>query len=307
MKRLIQYITFISIAFSSVQSFAQNDIDVSHYMFDEISYNPAFTGEGETFRASLLARKQWLGFEGSPLTQTLSIDGATKHYGGFGLHAVNDKLGFENNVTATFNYSYGVNLSKNSRLTAGFAVGIIDRYINASEFIYQDPTQSDPEGYYENNNNIIPTLNLGLNLSVKKLTVGASVNHVANSLSSATITKLPRHIYGYAKYTITPNQKLAVVPSVLVKYGSAKTQLEGNVTAYFNQKFWLGASYRSRESVILLAGIILRERIFMGYSFDYNVGEHRQFTYGSHEVFLSWRMRKDPHQKGFYQSTRLFN
>ncbi len=307
MNRLIRYITFVGITFCSVESFAQNDIDVSHYMFDEISYNPAFTGEGETFRASLLARKQWLGFNGSPLLQTLSVDGATKHYGGFGLHVVNDKLGFENNVTATFNYSYGVNLSKNSRLTAGFAAGIIDRYINASDFIYQDPTQTDPDGYYENNNNIIPTLNFGLNLAVQKFTLGASATHIANSLSNATIKKLPRHIFGYANYTFTPNPKLEIVPSVLIKYGSAKTQGEGNVTAYFNQKFWLGASYRSKESIILLAGIILRERIFMGYSFDYNIGEHSQFTYGSHEVFLSWRMRKDPHQKGFYQSTRLFN
>ena len=307
MNRLIRYITFVGITFCSVESFAQNDIDVSHYMFDEISYNPAFTGEGETFRASLLARKQWLGFNGSPLLQTLSVDGATKHYGGFGLHVVNDKLGFENNVTATFNYSYGVNLSKNSRLTAGFAAGIIDRYINASDFIYQDPTQTDPDGYYENNNNIIPTLNFGLNLAVQKFTLGASATHIANSLSNATIKKLPRHIFGYANYTFTPNPKLEIVPSVLIKYGSAKTQGEGNVTAYFNQKFWLGASYRSKESIILLAGVILRERIFMGYSFDYNIGEHSQFTYGSHEVFLSWRMRKDPHQKGFYQSTRLFN
>ena len=287
MNRLIRYITFVGITFCSVESFAQNDIDVSHYMFDEISYNPAFTGEGETFRASLLARKQWLGFNGSPLLQTLSVDGATKHYGGFGLHVVNDKLGFENNVTATFNYSYGVNLSKNSRLTAGFAAGIIDRYINASDFIYQDPTQTDPDGYYENNNNIIPTLNFGLNLAVQKFTLGASATHIANSLSNATIKKLPRHIFGYANYTFTPNPKLEIVPSVLIKYGSAKTQGEGNVTAYFNQKFWLGASYRSKESIILLAGIILRERIFMGYSFDYNIGEHSQFTYGSHEAFLS--------------------
>ena len=146
-----------------------------------------------------------------------------------------------------------------------------------------------------------------MNLAVQKFTLGASATHIANSLSNATIKKLPRHIFGYANYTFTPNPKLEIVPSVLIKYGSAKTQGEGNVTAYFNQKFWLGASYRSKESIILLAGIILRERIFMGYSFDYNIGEHSQFTYGSHEVFLSWRMRKDPHQKGFYQSTRLFN
>ncbi len=291
----------------SLQTFAQNDIDVSNYMFDEISYNPAFTGEGETFRASLLARKQWLGFEGSPLFETLSIDGATKHLGGLGLHVVNDKLGFENVVTATFNYSYGVTMSEHSRLTAGFAVGIIDRYVDISEFVYQNQVQSDPEGYDANNNNIIPTLNVGLSLAIKNLTLGVSATHVASNLDKASVTKLPRHIYWYGQYKINPEGKVCAVPTVLVKYGSAKTQFEANTNFYFNNKFWLGASYRANESVVGLAGIILKDRIYIGYSYDCNIGENRQYSYGSHEIFLSWRMRKDPHQKGFYQSTRLFN
>ena len=144
MKRQLRYIIsvlFVVVSAGHIQ--AQNDIDVSNYMFDEISYNPAFTGEGETFRAFLLARKQWLGFDGSPPFETLSIDGATKHIGGLGLHVVNDKLGFENVVTATLNYSYGVNLAENVRLTAGFAGGIIDRHVDISEFISQDQVQKD--------------------------------------------------------------------------------------------------------------------------------------------------------------------
>lgn len=307
MRKILQYIVFATGIILSSQTFAQNDIDVSNYMFDEISYNPAFTGEGETFRASLLARKQWLGFDGSPLFQTLSIDGATKKFGGLGLHIVNDKLGFENVVTATANYSYGVNLGEFSRLTAGFAVGIIDRFIDVSEFVYQNQVESDPEGYYENENNIIPTLNVGLRLDVKNLVLGASATHVASNLESASTTKLPRHIYGYAQYKINPDKKVCVVPTVLVKYGSTKTQFEGNTNVYINNKFWLGASYRVNESAVALAGIILKERIFIGYSYDWNVGENSKYSYGSHEIFMSWRMRKDPHQKGFYQSTRLFN
>ncbi|MCQ2608488.1 MAG: type IX secretion system membrane protein PorP/SprF [Bacteroidales bacterium] len=306
MKNILRYsiiFAFMTVAFSS---FAQNDIDVSHYMFDEISYNPAFTGEGETFRASLLGRKQWLGFNGSPLFETLSLDGATKKFGGFGLHVVNDKLGFENVVTGTFNYSYGVNLGEYSRLTAGFAAGIIDRYIDISEFVYQNQVQVDPEGY-EEDNMIIPTINVGLRLQVRDLAVGASVTHIASSLKNATMEKLPRHIYGYAKYSIRFRENFAVVPSLLVKYGSAKTQVEGNTNAYFNNKFWVGASYRVGESIVAMGGIILRRRIFLGYSYDWNVGSHGRYSYGSHEIFMSWRMRKDPHQQGFYQSTRLFN
>lgn len=307
MKQFLRYTLCLVLSFSSIQLYAQNDIDVSNYMFDEISYNPACTGEGETFRAFILARKQWLGFEGSPLFQTLSIDGATKRLGGIGLHVVNDKLGFENVVTATFNYSYGVNIGEYSRLTAGFAAGIIDRFVDVSDFVYQNQVQSDPEGYYENTNNIIPTINIGLNLRVKRLVLGASATHVASNLSNASVKKLPRHIFGYAQYSIVPSETIEVVPTILVKYGSAKTQFEGNTNVYFNNKFWLGASYRINESAVFLAGLILKQRIYIGYSYDFNVGENRRYSYGSHEIFLSWRMRKDPHQKGFYQSTRLFN
>mgnify|MGYP003295344283 CR=1 FL=1 len=158
-----------------------------------------------------------------------------------------------------------------------------------------------------NNNNIIPTLNVGLSLAIKNLTLGVSATHVASNLDKASVTKLPRHIYWYGQYKINPEGKVCAVPTVLVKYGSAKTQFEANTNFYFNNKFWLGASYRANESVVGLAGIILKDRIYIGYSYDCNIGENRQYSYGSHEIFLSWRMRKDPHQKGFYQSTRLFN
>jgi len=304
MKKIYSFIVLC--VMYALPSFAQNDIDVSHYMFDEISYNPAFTGEGETFRASLLGRKQWLGFNGSPIFETFSIDGATKKFGGFGLHVVNDKLGFENVVTATANYSYGVNLGENSRLTAGFAAGIIDRFVDVSELVYQNQVQVDPEAY-EEDNVVIPTINLGLRLQVHDFTLGASATHIASNLKDASIEKLPRHIYGYAKYNIRIRENFSIVPSFLVKYGSAKTQFEGNANFYFNNKFWAGASYRIGESIVAMGGIILKRRIYIGYSYDWNVGSHGRYSYGSHEIFMSWRMKKDPKQQGFYQSTRLFN
>lgn len=304
--RIRHIVVLLCICFNAVWTIAQNDIDVSNYMFDEISYNPAFTGEGETFRASLLARKQWLGFEGSPLFQTLSIDGATKKMGGLGLHVVNDEIGFENNVTATLNYSYGVNLGKSSRLSLGFAVGIIDRFVDESEFVYQNQTMYDPYGFVDDNY-IIPTLNVGLNLSIKSLTVGLSATHIANNLENSTIGALPRHFYGYAKYEINTKGCLQIVPSVLMKYGSQALQFEGNTNFYFNNKFWLGVSYRANESLVGLVGLIFKNRIYIGYSYDYNMNDISRYSSGSHEVFLSWRMKKDPKQKGFYQSTRLFN
>lgn len=307
MMKFLRNIVFLLACVGALQTYAQNDIDVSNFMFDEISYNPAFTGEGETFRASLLARKQWLGVEGSPLFQTLSVDGATKHFGGLGLHVVNDEIGFENNITATINYSYGVNLGEQSRLTLGFAGGIIDRYIDETDFMYQDKSQYDPEGINPDENFIIPTINVGLNLMIRNFTLGFSSTHITNDLANSTIGKLPRHYYGFASLRINPEGNVSVVPSVLVKCGSAALQVEGNANVYLYNHFWLGVSYRTNESVVGLAGLILKNRIFLGYSYDYNIGDMSRYSKGSHEIFMSWRMRKDPRQKGFYQSTRLFN
>lgn len=305
MKCITRHIILIFCILWGTSLYAQNDIGISNYMFDEISYNPSFTGEGETFRASLLARKQWLGMVGSPLFQTLSVDGKTKNIGGLGLHVVNDKIGFENQITATVNYSYGVNIGKKSRLTLGFAGGFINRAIDEDEFVFQNQTVSDPEIGTENSY-MIPTLNVGLNLMIHEVvTIGVSSTHVTNN--SLIINNMPRHFYGYAQCRINQNGKVMIVPTALMKYGSDMVQIEANTNFYLFNTCWLGASYRSKEAVVALAGIILKNRIFIGYSYDYNIGDKSRYSSGCHEIFLSWRMRKDPRQKGFYQSTRLFN
>lgn len=304
MQRFVRHIILVVCLFLGVELYAQNDIGISNYMFDEISYNPSFTGEGETFRASLLARKQWLGIDGSPLFQTLSIDGKTKSIGGLGLHVVNDKIGLENQITATVNYSFGVNLGAHSRMSLGFAGGFINRSIDEDELVFQNQTIQDPE-FGTETNYMIPTLNVGLQMEIRTFTLGVSATHITNN--SLVINNMPRHFYGYAKCRIHPNGKVVFVPTALVKYGSDMLQFEANTNVYFFNTCWLGASYRTNEAVVALAGLILRNRIFIGYSYDYNIGDKSRYSSGCHEIFLSWRMRKDPRQKGFYQSTRLFN
>ena len=51
---------------------AQNDVQYSHYMFNEVTFNPAATGNTENFDVSLLARQQWVGFDNSPSTQFIN-------------------------------------------------------------------------------------------------------------------------------------------------------------------------------------------------------------------------------------------
>ena len=52
---------------------AQQDEQFSHYMYNQLDFNPGSAGSKEAINASLLGRRQWVGIDGGPTT---SIDTA---------------------------------------------------------------------------------------------------------------------------------------------------------------------------------------------------------------------------------------
>ena len=77
-------------------TFAQQLPQFTQYMFNTISINPAYAGSRETLSAVGLHRSQWVGLEGGPQTQTLSVHSPLKNEKvGLGISVINDELGFE--------------------------------------------------------------------------------------------------------------------------------------------------------------------------------------------------------------------
>jgi type IX secretion system PorP/SprF family membrane protein len=66
---------FIGLVFIliSMNSTAQQDPQYTHYMFNTLSVNPAYAGQRETLSVVGLHRSQWVGVDGAPITQSLSI------------------------------------------------------------------------------------------------------------------------------------------------------------------------------------------------------------------------------------------
>ena len=52
---------------------AQQLPQFTQYMFNTVSINPAYAGSRETLSIVGLHRSQWVGLEGGPTTQTLSL------------------------------------------------------------------------------------------------------------------------------------------------------------------------------------------------------------------------------------------
>ena len=284
---------------------AQNDIQFSHYMFNEVTFNPAATGNTENFDVSLLARQQWLGFDNSPSTQFLN--GHTlfkKANSGLGFSVINDKLGFENSLNFKVMYAYHIRLAEKSHLAFGAGLGFINRSINGSQLIYEE--MDDLYALKTDRTDLVPDFDFGTELNIKKLRIGISATHIQQSEESSTI-KVPRHFYAYGKYTIDINEKIAVIPSVRVKSTQYITQFDAGALFQYNNVFWAGFSYRLNDAYVGLVGFNLTKFLKFGYSYDMDATDIKSYSSGSHEIFLSYSFKSFNKVPVSIKSPRLFN
>ena len=73
---------------------AQNDVQISQHLFTQTHYNPALTGNSIYANITMLARHQFVDFQGAPTTGLLNFDIlAPSINSGFGLSIVYDKFG----------------------------------------------------------------------------------------------------------------------------------------------------------------------------------------------------------------------
>jgi len=128
MKRLLVYIT---LTLTSGNLFSQQDYQITHYMFDNLSFNPAYSGMNNNINVTMIGRQQWSGFAGSPTTALLNIHSPVSLLkGGLGFTYVSDQLGFETNSVARLNYSYHLNLGA-GKLGIGISASVSQKSIDA--------------------------------------------------------------------------------------------------------------------------------------------------------------------------------
>ena len=94
---------------SGLTTIAQQEMMVSHYMFNGLLLNPAYAGTHDYFTATALHRSQWVKFDGAPVSQIVSIDGpiANKRLG-IGLLIHNDKIGIISQQDVAANIAYNL-------------------------------------------------------------------------------------------------------------------------------------------------------------------------------------------------------
>ena len=284
---------------------AQNDMQFSHFMYNENMFNPAATGNTDKTIASIVARQQWIGVDHPPSTQFLNAHTYIgKIKGGIGLTAINDRIGFENTLNLKINFAYHSRISKSATLSGGLSAGFINKKLDGSKLVYEQG--SDPQAIVNATNAFTPDFGLGIEFNASNITAGLSSTHINRGLKNATVLLNPRHYFLYGKYKITIDNDFSINPALLVKRIGSISQFELNTTAKYKEKISLGITYRIKESVVGLIGVCVTDAIFISYSYDFNVKPENTYSTGSHEIMLQARLNAFSSKKQNIKSLRFF-
>ncbi len=273
--------------------------------------NPAYAGIGGSLEAVGVFRKQWIGLEGSPMTQNLNVHLPVNYLSsGVGIDIENDFIGAERNLKISLSYAYRLKLGGTGSLSLGVAGGVFQKVLDGQKLLA-------PEGLYEggtfsHNDAFLPVgkesaftyhLDAGLWIRVQNLNVGFSTQHLTGSrLDFAFNTgdaqiAFRRNYVGVASYEIPFSDQWSLIPSVFAKTDFTQTQVDFSALVDFDDRFKFGAGLRGFSETTLdvvnfLAGVRLTDNWMVVYGYDFSISGLRDVNQGSHEILLKYDLGK---------------
>jgi len=305
MKKLFLIACVIAIGYSSIQDvMAQQDPQYTQYMYNVLSVNPAYAGNRGVTSVIGVHRSQWVGLEGAPRTQSLSIHSPFREGSkvGLGLSIVNDGLGPADETYLGVDFSYTINTSEEGRLSFGLKGGGHFLNVNWNELSIIDRT----DGAFSENidNKFSPLIGAGAYYHTDNFYFGVSVPNFlqtdhfesgSNSDNSSFVAEERLHIYGIVGRTFDFSDAVTFKPAALIKAVTC-SPLQVDVSANFllYQKLHLGLAYRWSAAVSAMAGFQVSDSMLLGIGYDRETTDLGNVVYndGSFEVFLRFELFK---------------
>lgn len=293
MKRTFKYTLLLILALvaGSGSLLAQQQQMFTQYMFNQLAINPAYAGTDNAANITFLTRHQWIGVEGAPSTQTLSMHAPfPKRKIGLGLQIINDKIGPINQFGLYASYAYLIPMSFGT-LSAGLQVG----FNTYREDLTGIRTSSPDAAFGDVVSAFLPNAGAGVWFHAEDWYVGVSlpqmINHSVTSADSEVASTLVRHWFFTSGYVYPINADIKLKPNVLMKVvQGAPVQFDLNLNVLFQDVLWAGVSWRSFDSFDFLVEALVTPQLRFGYSYDTSTSALRLVNSGSHELMLNYRL-----------------
>jgi type IX secretion system PorP/SprF family membrane protein len=314
MRGSIKYMVLLFVI-SFTKSYSQQTIQFSQYVFNGLAVNPAYAGYKDDITLNLSSRIQWVGINGAPQTNTISIDGLTNGETknvGLGLWASTDELGPQSTTAVYANYSYRIRFDANDtkRLCFGIGAGLLQYNIDASKFNATDVSDGLlPTG---NQSKLTPDFRVGIYYYSSSMYIGASVLSLMpaspNTSSSAAIVTQIRHVYLTGGAMVQLSESMALKPSIMIKEDfRGPTNVDLTAFLLMNKTLWLGASYRTgvpllktnnlqsdldkNDAFAAMIEFYAGDSFRIGYAYDFSTNSLLTKQTGSHELSLTYSFR----------------
>lgn len=291
MKKLV---LLIILAITTAELSAQQDAMYTHYMFNTLSVNPGYAGSRDALTITGLHRSQWVGFDGAPTTQTLTMHSPIHNeFMGVGLSIVNDKIGPVNMTSFYGDYAYKIKVNEVGKLAFGLKAGVNIRRAELTSIQLND--MNDQSFMNNEESQLLPNFGFGMYYSTDRYYVGLSVpkllqnDFATNEISGGTdFASEKRHYFIIGGGVFDINDEFKIKPTTFIKVtNGAPIEIDLTGTILYKDKLWGGMMFRSGDAVGLLLGMHIDNQLAVGYSYDWSYG-NRTFKYngGSHEVML---------------------
>ena len=286
-------ILFFAMLLTSIGSYAQQDAQFTQYMYNTINVNPAYAGSRGALSLFALHRTQWVGLDGAPVTNAVSVNTPINGSNlGLGVSLINDRIGPTQENTFSADLSYSIQTSETFKLSFGIKATANLFNIDVAKL---DPKEAGDPSFQNMDNKFSPNIGEGLYLHSDKAYVGFSVPNFIESkrydANEVAIFKEKINYYFIAGYVFDLDESIKFKPALLSKMVTgAPLQVDVSGNFMFMDKFTVGVAYRWSASLSAMAGFQVTDGMYIGYGYDHETTNLRNYNSGSHEIFLRYEL-----------------
>ncbi|MGZ4049577.1 MAG: PorP/SprF family type IX secretion system membrane protein, partial [Bacteroidia bacterium] len=239
---------------------------------------------------------------GAPQLNIFTLDGnLMSKKVGLGIMLISDRKGITNRVGGDLCYSYRLNINDDMHLTFGVSLGVIDQTIDYNKAVVE--TANDPTLFTDSQRKTVLDGNAGLAFFWKGLEFGAAVPQLfGNKVKYVDTSNIrgyytqARHYMGSLKYKFYINKEkgMSIAPQALIRFvPNAPFQYDGNINFDWQEKFWIGATYKSDYAVGANVGFCIHKQLYLGYSYDFIIGNIGKYSGMSNEIMVNFKFGKN--------------
>jgi len=240
---------------------------------------------------NLSHRSQWLGMDGAPQTQVLSLHSPIlQRKVGIGLQIANDVIGPRQVTSLNTSYAYHIAL-KTAKIGFGLRAGAYNFVYNWNKLNYREKQDAVIGNGKENK--LAINFDFGIYYKSRINYAGLEIAHLnqASIYTYDTTITNSAHFYPslslFYGHAFEFSDKLVLKTSILARAVNSNYYIDANASVLFNQIIWFGISYKTVGIISAITKINASKKLNIGYSYDYPLAK-RFLNKGSHELFLTY-------------------